>query len=440
MSVAVQAAALAAVKVVQQRRRRLRASQFRSTGARRRQRVQVNEIYEQLGPTLFKRAYRMKYHSFKKLARMLHHGIIRFSVKNRFVKNYRYVPNGPITTSVRLACALRYFAGASIYDIMTTYCLGHTDTFKSIWYVVDAINAHPDFQISYPTGHNEQRAIAEGFRNKSAANFDCCAGAIDGILIWIHKPTDEDCQKAGCSSGKFFCGRKHKYGLNCQAVCDSRGRFLDISIVYPGSTSDCLAFEGMSLFDKLERGILAPGLCFFGDLAYLNSIFMATPFSGVSGGTKDAYNYYHSQVRIRIECAFGMLTHRWAILRSAIPMGISLKKTIALVIALAKLHNYCIDEKDEVVPPVSAVDELRIEIRGGIPLETTPMSSGGESIPRQLIDGGNHFDDMDQARRRSRVRQYRSQAQAINQQLPRDRLHDLVAEANLCRPAPSRRS
>ena len=121
-------------------------------------------------------------------------------------------------------------------------------------------------------------------------------------------------------------------------------------------------------------------------------------------------------------------------------MGISLKKTIALVIALAKLHNYCIDEKDEVVPPVSAVDELRIEIRGGIPLETTPMSSGGESIPCQLIDGGNHFDDMDQARRRSRVRQYRSQAQAINQQLPRDRLHDLVAEANLCRPAPSRRS
>ena len=61
----------------------------------------------------------------------------------------------------------------------------------------------------------------------------------------------------GCDSGKFMCGRKKKYGLNCQAVCDVRGRILDISIMYPGSTSDCLAFEGMSLFCDLEEGLLA---------------------------------------------------------------------------------------------------------------------------------------------------------------------------------------
>jgi hypothetical protein len=378
----------------------------------------------------------MKYQSFKKLARKLHHGIIRFSLKNRFVRNYRYVPNGPITTSVRLACALRYFAGGSVYDLMTTYHLGHTDTMRSIWYVVDAINAHPDFDISYPTDHEKQRAIAEGFRKKSGANFDCCAGAVDGILVWIHKPTEEDCEKAGCSSGKFFCGRKHKFGLNCQAVCDSRGRFLDISILFPGSTSDCLAFEGMSLFSKLENGILAPGLCLFGDNAYLNSIFMATPFSGISGGSKDAYNFYHSQLRIRIECAFGMLTHRWAILRSAIPMRISLKKAIGLVIALAKLHNYCIDEKDADVPPVRAADELRTEMQGGIPLEATTTPIGTERLPHQLIGGGNHFDDMNRNQRRVRTRQYQTAAAASQQQLPRDRLHDKVAEANLRRPEP----
>jgi hypothetical protein len=204
----------------------------------------------------------------------------------------------------------------------------------SVWYVVDAINSHPEFKISYPSQHEEQHAIAEGFRNKSGACFECCAGAVDGILVWIHKPTEADCAKAGCSSGKFFCGRKHKFGLNCQAVCDSRGKFLEVSIVYPGSTSDCLAFEGMSLFSQLEGGLLAPGLCLFGDNAYLNSMFMATPYSGVSGGSKDAYNFYHSQLRIQIECAFGMLTHRWAILQSAIPMQVSIKKTIALVIAL----------------------------------------------------------------------------------------------------------
>ena len=78
-------------------------------------------------------------------------------------------------------------------------------------------------------------------------------------------------------------------------------------LVYPGSTSDCLAFKGMSMFQKLEQGILAPGLCLFGDNAYMNTQYMATPYAAVSGGTKDAYNFYHSQ--LRIECTFSILTH-----------------------------------------------------------------------------------------------------------------------------------
>jgi hypothetical protein len=381
----------------------------------------------------------MKYHSFKKLARKLRNGILQASGKNPFAGgNYRHIPNGPITPSVRLACALRYFAGGSPYDIMTTYQIGYTDTVNSIWYVVEAINTHADFNISYPSDHGEQRAIADGFRRVSAANFGCCAGAIDGILIWIHKPSEKECENVGCSSGKFFCSRKHKFGMNCQAVCDVRGKILDISIMFPGSTSDCLAFEGMSLYSKLlESGFLAPGLCLFGDNAYINAMFMATPFPGVSGGTKDSYNFYHSQLRIRIECTFGMLTHRWAILRSAIPMNISVKRAVALVIALAKLHNFCIDEDEDVdVPPISAVDELEIELNGGVPLvrRSTTDASATTPIPLQLIGGGNHFDDMDRPTRRSRERQYQSQASSA---LPRDQLHDLIAEANLCRPPPT---
>ena len=249
----------------------------------------------------------MNYGSFKKLARKLHNHIMHASPRRRVSpnsRNYRYIPNGPISTSVRLACALRYFAGGSPYDIMTTYQIGHTDTMLSIWYVVHAINAHPDLKIEYPSSHDEQHAIANGFRQVSAAGFDCCAGAIDGILIWTHKPSEEDCKSVGCNSGKFFCGRKHKFGMNCQAICDARGKFLDLSILFPASTSDCLAFERMTIYSKLlQQVFLAPGLCLFGDNAYINSFFMSTPFAGVSGGSKDSYNFYHSQVRIRIECA-----------------------------------------------------------------------------------------------------------------------------------------
>jgi DDE superfamily endonuclease len=69
---------------------------------------------------------------------------------------------------------------------------------------------------------------------------------------------------------------------------------------------------------------------------------MATPFKGVAGGDKDAYNYYHSQVRSTIECAFRMLVHRFGILRKPIPTVISIQRIIALVMCLCRLHNFCV--------------------------------------------------------------------------------------------------
>lgn len=110
--------------------------------------------------------------------------------------------------------------------------------------------------IEYPKSHEKQMEIAAGFQQKSGAGFDCCAGAVNGILIWIHKPAKPCCDEAGCDVSKFFCGRKHKYGLNCQAICDSDGKFLDLSILYPGSTADCLAFESMTIYKQLQDGLL----------------------------------------------------------------------------------------------------------------------------------------------------------------------------------------
>ena len=62
-----------------------------------------------------------------------------------------------------------------------------------------------------------------------------------------------------------------------------------------------------------------------------NSHFMVTPFKNASEGPKDAYNFFQSQLRIRVECGFGMFVKRWAMLRKPIPSGISLKRTISLV-------------------------------------------------------------------------------------------------------------
>ena len=440
VNIVAHAAAIIAHGLVRRRRRRQRTRRTNlgsMTGRtfRKRQRRSVQDIYDQLGDVYFRRAYRMKFRTFQRLAEILHPYIIAASGKKQDSSNY--LPNGRISTDVRLACAIRWFAGGSVYDIMTTYGISHTDAINSCWYVVDAVNSHPSFKIAYPEEHDKQHSIAEAFRQVSGANFACCAGAIDGILIWIHKPSEKDCARSGCSSGKFMCARKKKFGLNCQAVSDVRGRILDISIVYPGSTSDCLAFEGMSLFQKLEDGMLAPGLCLFGDNAYLNTSYMATPYPGVSGGSKDAYNFYHSQLRIRIECTFGILTHRWSILRSAIPMNVSIRKTVALVLCLAKLHNYCIDADDNVVLPCTASDEWQHEVNGAVPMEETEHSdSSGGITPRQLLEGGHHFDDIGGITGRyNRQRRYNyiCENQGVTQ--PRDRLHDSIASMGLTRPS-----
>ncbi len=60
-------------------------------------------------------------------------------------------------------------------------------------------------------------------------------------------------------------------------MCDVRGRIIDMSITYGGSSSDCLAFEASDLHKRLENGLLADGLVLFGDNACLNNKYMATP-------------------------------------------------------------------------------------------------------------------------------------------------------------------
>jgi hypothetical protein len=98
--------------------------------------------------------------------------------------NYKPPPvrNGPVSTCVRLACALRYFAGGSPYDIMAKYGISHASVLESIWEVIEAVNSYDEFIIEYPASETAQLKIAREFQNVSKVQFSNCAGAIDGIL------------------------------------------------------------------------------------------------------------------------------------------------------------------------------------------------------------------------------------------------------------------
>ena len=141
-----------------------------------------------------------------------------------------------------------------------------------------------------------------------------------------------------------------KFGLNCQAVSDVCSKILDILIASGGASSDCLAFERSKLYDRCENGLMKNGKVIFSDNAYLNTQYMATPYSNISGNEeyrpRDDCNFYHSQLCIWVESCFGMLVQRWGILRTALSHSIPLTCIVALVNSLARLHNYCIDETD----------------------------------------------------------------------------------------------
>ena len=173
-----------------------------------------------------------------------------------------------------------------------------------------------------------------------------------------------------------------------------------------------------------------PGLALFGDNAYISNRYMVTPFKNVASGPKDAFNYFQSTSHITIECAFGMLVHRWGILRRPIPFIISLARSTSLVLCLCKLHNFCVDANDTHVPVPAAQDAVSVSVGGGFNVRNN--SSNGDERPDELLDGGAHFDDYDRRQRRQEERSVRGMVGSI----PRDQLLASVIEKELERKKP----
>jgi hypothetical protein len=137
--------------------------------SRTRCRCTVEEIYDCLGARYFQRAYRMTYESFLFLHEKLSSGIAKAVDDGRHYKqmggrggNYKPPPvrNGPVSTCVRLACTLQYFAGGLPYDITAKYGIFHAAVLESIWVVVEAVNSYDEFIIEYPASEIAQSKIA----------------------------------------------------------------------------------------------------------------------------------------------------------------------------------------------------------------------------------------------------------------------------------------
>ena len=116
--------------------------------------------------------------------------------------------NGEIPADTKLSVVLRFFAAGDPLDITISHGISHSCVYESIWQVVDAVNQCENLAIRYPTSHETQKEIAEGFSRKSDCSFNNCAGAIDGMLVWVTKPTQSECEAVQIGPKKFYCVRE----------------------------------------------------------------------------------------------------------------------------------------------------------------------------------------------------------------------------------------
>ncbi len=96
-------------------------------------------------------------------------------------------------------------------------------------------------------------------------------------------------------------------------------------------------------------------------------------------------------------------------MRSAIPQNISLTRTIALVHALAKLHNFCIAKQDEThskepvnIPEMHELDEDYMMTQCAEGYIFMIDDDSGVSLPSKLMNCGHHSNDLPRALHRTR--------------------------------------
>lgn len=282
----------------------------------------------------FARKNRMQHHSFVLLVKLISpHLPMHYSSGIRGVK--------PIPPAIQLHCLLRWLAGGCYNDICDQMGMSAQSFYRLIYRCLGAINACPDLALHFPETPEEINKAAADFESISSHGvIEGCVGCLDGYHLTTRAPFLSETRTAIA----HFSGHYRTYGVNVQAVCDHKSRFIFIDTGGVGSCSDIRAYHRTALTEKVDalpfwKYILA-------DNAYVCSTKLLTPFSGSQKNdrSKSDFNYFLSQLRMKIECAFGMMTQRWRILRSPVLIGV--KKLWNLVQCIARLHNFCIDQKD----------------------------------------------------------------------------------------------
>jgi hypothetical protein len=159
------------------------------------------------------------------------------------------------TVEQQLAMALIYLSGAVSHKTADMMNCGKSTVIRAVHRVALAIfqRVGPEY-LCFPSEHERLLGLAYEFEHLAAGKhgseygLPMIVGAMDGTHIPI-----KDYSKQ--FDDLTFYNRKGYTSINVHAVCDARGRFLDVYTGQPGNRHDSFVLHQSPLFHKLTGSL-----------------------------------------------------------------------------------------------------------------------------------------------------------------------------------------
>jgi len=211
-------------------------------------------------------------------------------------------------------------------------------------------------KIIFPNTELEINGIMSGF--KGIGKIPNVIGAIDGSHIPI---------KAPHLFPVDYFNRKGFYSIVLQAVVDYKKKFLDICVGWPGSTHDSRILTNSSLYNEFtnsQNNLATNSKYILGDGGYPNLNWLIVPYKDIGRGLTHQQTYFnlkHSQTRIKVEQAFGLLKGRWRCLLHTLEVSCEIVSHIITTCCI--LHNIC-EERCDFLPPEDQYNDTGADVNG----------------------------------------------------------------------------
>ncbi|XP_063911205.1 putative nuclease HARBI1 [Zophobas morio] len=240
---------------------------------------------------------------------------------------------------VRFMVSLHFFAQGSYQKSVgkDQHCaVSQSVVSKSLKEVTNLLVEIAPRYIQFPRDMQEAVAVKAGFYEKFG--FPGIEGCIDGTHILIFPPPAEH----PVHPGRVYVNRKNSHSINCQLICDSNLKILNINARFPGSVHDSAVWM-MSNVKEIMRNNHMQGdrtTWLLGDSGYPLAPFLLTPIIGAEDNTPEGrYNKAHIRARNCVERCIGLLKSYFRCLLKDRVLHYSPEVAGKIIYSCAVLHN-----------------------------------------------------------------------------------------------------